>query len=214
MDQARRVRANGVESRQKILDAATEIAGERGYDGTSIALVSERSGLPASSIYWHFKDKDALLAAVVERSYGRWLAGVGGWAAPGPDATRHEVLRAMLVQTAKSLLDAPDFLRLGLMLTLERRPEQVSARSVFLAVRAEAHRRTTDAFQQLFAELDADDVRQLATLSMAIADGLFIANEIDGDSIDLFAAFDSAVVALLAAAQRFANRVDGRLIDE
>ena len=60
--------ANGEESRQKILDAATAIAGERGYDGTSIALVSERSGLPASSIYWHFKDKDALIAAVIERS--------------------------------------------------------------------------------------------------------------------------------------------------
>ena len=57
---ARRRRANGEESRQRILDAAAEIAGERGYDGTSIALVSERSGLPASSIYWHFEDKDAL----------------------------------------------------------------------------------------------------------------------------------------------------------
>ena len=37
--------------------------------GTSIALVSERSGLPASSIYWHFEDKDALIAAVIERSF-------------------------------------------------------------------------------------------------------------------------------------------------
>ena len=42
---------NGEASRQRILDAAAEIAGERGYEGTSINLVSERSGLPASSIF-------------------------------------------------------------------------------------------------------------------------------------------------------------------
>src|SRR3954467_12146339 len=72
MAEARRRRANGEASRQRILDAAAEIAGERGYDGTSINLVSERSGLPASSIYWHFTDKDDLIAAVIERSFTRW----------------------------------------------------------------------------------------------------------------------------------------------
>ena len=60
----RRKRANGVESRQRILDAAVQIAGERGYEGTSMAAVSAKCGLPASSIYWHFTDKDDLIAAV------------------------------------------------------------------------------------------------------------------------------------------------------
>lgn len=72
----RKKRANGVESRQRILDAAVEIAGERGYEGTSIAAVSAKCGLPASSIYWHFKDKDDLIAAVIERSFDTWLAAV------------------------------------------------------------------------------------------------------------------------------------------
>ena len=47
----RRRRADGERSRRRVLDAAAKIAGERGYDGTSIAAVSARSGLPASSIY-------------------------------------------------------------------------------------------------------------------------------------------------------------------
>ena len=55
------------------LDAATEIAAERGYEGTSIGAVSAKCGLPASSIYWHFKDKDDLIAAVIERSFANWL---------------------------------------------------------------------------------------------------------------------------------------------
>ena len=41
--------------------------------GTSIALVSAKCGLPASSIYWHFKDKDDLIAAVIERSFAQWF---------------------------------------------------------------------------------------------------------------------------------------------
>src|SRR5262245_56436999 len=70
----RRKRADGELSRERILDAATEIAAERGYEGTSIGLVSKKCGLPASSIYWHFKDKDDLIAAVIERSFGQWFA--------------------------------------------------------------------------------------------------------------------------------------------
>jgi AcrR family transcriptional regulator len=202
----RRRRANGEESRQKILDAATEIAGERGYQGTSIALVSERSGLPASSIYWHFKDKDALIAAVIERSFGRWLAGAGAWVPLRPDATRSELMAAMMQQTAKALLDAPDFLRLGLMLALERRPEEPSARLMFLRTRDEAYRRTVAAYRELFTELDDAAVRDLATFTMAMADGLFIAKEIDGDAIDLLDQFETLAAAVLAVADHLATR--------
>ena len=118
----RKRRANGEASRQRILDAAAEIAGERGYEGTSIALVSERSGLPASSIYWHFTDKDALIAAVIERSYEEWLDRVSAWAPSSSDASRHDRMAAMMERTARTLSESGDFLRLGLMLSLERRP--------------------------------------------------------------------------------------------
>src|SRR3712207_7163102 len=48
--------------------AAAEIAAEHGYAGTTIARITERSGLPASSVYWFFEDKDDLLAAVDRKS--------------------------------------------------------------------------------------------------------------------------------------------------
>src|SRR5690349_1443528 len=108
----RRKRADGEMSRERILDAATEIAAERGYEGTSIALVSKKCGLPASSIYWHFKDKDDLIAAVIERSFANWLA---AWQFP-TDGAPAERLQGMAIQIAKALLDSPDFIRLGLML--------------------------------------------------------------------------------------------------
>ena len=147
----RRRRADGEESRRRILDAAAAIAGERGYEGTSIATVSARSGLPASSIYWHFQDKDALIAAVIERSFDRWLAAMS---LPGPEAgSPRERITAMAIALAKALLETPDFLRLGLMLALERRPTEPTARAKFLQVRQVAGQRVTEAIRELTPEL-------------------------------------------------------------
>jgi AcrR family transcriptional regulator len=184
----RRRRADGEESRRRILDAAAAIAGERGYDGTSIATVSARSGLPASSIYWHFQDKDALIAAVIERSFDRWLAAMS---LPGPEAgSPRERMTAMAIALAKALLEAPDFLRLGLMLALERRPTEPTARAKFLQVRQVAGQRLTEAIRELAPELSEASVQRLTTYAVAGADGLFIAREIGGDEVDLIALFE------------------------
>jgi AcrR family transcriptional regulator len=205
-DRPRRRRANGEASRRKILDAATEIAAERGYEGTSIGLVSERSGLPASSIYWHFKDKDALIAAVIEHSFEQWLAGAGGWTPRTADESERERLQAMLQRTGKALQESSDFLRLGLMLALERRDPEPTARRAFLSVRQESLKRTGTAFAELFADLDADAVHQLAVYTMALADGLFIASEIDGNEATVVTDFDMLSAALLGAVDHLRTR--------
>ncbi|MFD5793094.1 TetR/AcrR family transcriptional regulator [Streptomyces diastatochromogenes] len=184
----RKQRANGVESRRRILDAAVEISGERGYEGTSIAAVSAKCGLPASSIYWHFKDKDDLIAAVIERSFETWLAAVE---LPGDEAgTPLERVTAMAANVARSLAATPEFLRLGLMLALERRPKEPQGRTVFLQVRGIAHQRTGDMLRTLFPELDEDAVRTLTTYAIAGADGLFVHQEINADAGDLVEMFE------------------------
>jgi AcrR family transcriptional regulator len=206
MAKARRKRAHGEESRQRILAATAEIAGERGYEGTSIALVSERSGLPASSIYWHFQDKDHLIAAVIEESFNRWLEGMHAWVPPRPGATREELLSAALRRTAKALTDAPHFLRLGLMLALERRAEEATARTMFLQVREQAYKQIVAAYEAFFAgELDARAVRSLATLTIAAADGLFIAHQVE-QTVDLGESFELLAAAILGAAAHVGSR--------
>jgi AcrR family transcriptional regulator len=197
----RRQRADGEASKRRILEAATEIAVERGYEGTSIGLVSERSGLPASSIYWHFKDKDALIAAVIDHSFEMWLANAGGDDEEADSASVEETLTAMMKRTMTALLESSDFLRLGLMLTLERRAEEPTARRRFLTVRDEALQNTIATFGRIFPRLDAHDLRQLAALAMATADGLFIANEVGGDSAGVVAAFDVLAAAVHGAAR-------------
>ncbi|MFB7908725.1 TetR family transcriptional regulator [Kitasatospora sp. NPDC056076] len=198
----RKKRANGVESRQRILDAAVEIAGERGYEGTSIAAVSTKCGLPASSIYWHFKDKDDLIAAVIERSFATWLAAVE---LPGEEAgTPLERVTAMAVSVAKSLIAAPDFLRFGLMLALERRPTEPRGRTVFLQVREIAGAKIAEMARELVPDLDEESVRLLTAYAVAGADGLFVQREINGDGVDLVAMFELHARLVYEAATRMA----------
>lgn len=201
---ARRKRANGVESRQRILDATVEIAGERGYEGTSIAAVSAKCGLPASSIYWHFKDKDDLIAAVIERSFETWLAAVE--LPLEGTGTSLERVTVMAANVARSLVDAPDFLRLGLMLALERRPVEPRGRTVFLQVRDIAAQKVAEVAGTLFPDLDDESVRTLTSYAVAGADGLFVHREINGDAVDLVALFELHAQLVHDAATRMASR--------
>src|SRR5262245_7349506 len=194
----RRKRADGELSRARILDAATEIAAERGYEGTSIGAVSAKCGLPASSIYWHFKDKDDLIAAVIERSFATWRT---AWQVPEDGAVEDRFV-GVAEQTAKALLDSLDFIRLGLMLVLERRPAEARARTMFIQVRNEALQRFAENFREFVPQLTDAEVRQLATYAIAGADGLFIAKQIGGDAIDLVALFELHGRAIYDTAQR------------
>ena len=202
----RRKRADGELSRERILDAATEIAAERGYEGTSIALVSAKCGLPASSIYWHFKNKDDLIAAVIERSFAGWLK---AWQVPD-EGTARDRLVGMALQIAKALLDSPDFIRLGLMLALERRPVEPRARAMFIQARAQTYYDLAETMRGFTPELTDAQIHQLATYAIAGADGLFIAKEVGGDAVDLIGLFELHAQAVYDTALRLISEDAGQ----
>jgi AcrR family transcriptional regulator len=197
--ETRRRRSNGEASRLRILDAAAQIAGERGYEGTSINLVSERSGLPASSIYWHFKDKDQLIAAVIDQSFQRWNEALSQPFAVPDGATEDEAFHMGLRHTGEALARFPDFLRLGLLLILEQRPQEPTARSRFMAARRETAASVAGLYQRTFPDLGRSAIGQLVTLTMALADGLFIAG--DAGEVELDSAFDLLATAVLSTAR-------------
>ena len=51
----------------RILDAAEDLFAENGYSATSLADVADRVGIRSPSLYNHFKNKEALYQAVLER---------------------------------------------------------------------------------------------------------------------------------------------------
>jgi TetR/AcrR family transcriptional regulator len=53
--------------KEEILDVATRLFAERGYEGTSMNDVAERVGMRKASLFYHFATKDSLYEAVLER---------------------------------------------------------------------------------------------------------------------------------------------------
>ena len=67
MSDGRKLR--GEATRERILASARELFGERGYEGTSIELVLEASGVARGALYHHFASKAELFDAVAERVF-------------------------------------------------------------------------------------------------------------------------------------------------
>ncbi|MER5755330.1 TetR/AcrR family transcriptional regulator [Streptomyces sp. NPDC002088] len=204
-----RTHQQGDESRRRILDATLEIAAERGYDGTSVALVTERTGLPASSIYWHFGNKDGLIAAVLEHSYRAWREHAPDWDGDAPPERRGEALQDLLREVGQAFVDKPEFWRLGLMLALGKHPKEPAARTRFLQVRAESLERVAGWWTRVLppdALAQAPDTpRILALLNVATTDGFFLASRAGGswDFVQLLSLF---AVGLDAAATYLVER--------
>ncbi len=55
----------------KILKSAYELFAEKGFNGTSIRMIAEHSGVNKALIHYHFKNKDALLEELLDRYYER-----------------------------------------------------------------------------------------------------------------------------------------------
>jgi AcrR family transcriptional regulator len=53
--------------KEEILDVATTLFAERGFDGTSMNDVAGRVGMRKASLFYHFETKDALYEGVLDR---------------------------------------------------------------------------------------------------------------------------------------------------
>lgn len=63
----RRTKNEAEETRSRILDAAERLFSERGVSRTSLEDVAQAASVTRGAIYWHFKDKRDLFAAMVAR---------------------------------------------------------------------------------------------------------------------------------------------------
>lgn len=54
-------------SRERVLVAAAQIFNEKGYSGTTMRDVGRAVGLQAASLYYHYRSKDELIEAVLDK---------------------------------------------------------------------------------------------------------------------------------------------------
>jgi AcrR family transcriptional regulator len=193
-------------SRERILDAAFEVICDDGYSGATMAKVAKRAELPVGSVYWHFENKDLLLAALIETSFERWHSQVAATLQPGPgEGLEEHIARIFGSAEPGRQYDAADFWRLGVILSVEKSVREQVARERFLTIRqrqrAELAAWWRNAMPDALVAHDPDLPERLSGFALALQDGNAIAGA-SGESIQSFRPMLAAsLVHLVAQAQ-------------
>jgi AcrR family transcriptional regulator len=58
-----------MKTKEKIVESTFLLSMEYGYDNVSIKQIKEKSGIAASSIYHHYKNKDAILSYMIQKYF-------------------------------------------------------------------------------------------------------------------------------------------------
>lgn len=94
---------------ERVLDAAEDLFAEKGYDATSLGDVADVVGIRSPSLYNHFRNKEALYSAVLERMIARF-----GF--PLVEMLNDEVTHAKVLEWLEKMIvlhnDNPNFARL------------------------------------------------------------------------------------------------------
>lgn len=200
----------GAQSRRHILDAALDLMARCGYAAASISAISKQSGLPVSSIYWHFESKEGLLVAALEDGARTFVDGLPRF--DDVEGTREERLGLVLAELARRLSKQPRFLRLLILMALEHRHTDSRVLSSIQKIREQVIDKTAEtiAAALLPASYPAREElsRQLATYILIVADGAFIAHQIDPkvNLDEVFALQLRAAVALLPPEEKSPRR--------
>jgi AcrR family transcriptional regulator len=146
-------------TRDQLIEVATGLFAEHGYEGTSIEAVLAAAGVSRGALYHHFAGKDALFEAVLETMEGRILAEMAEAVRDAPDAisTLHAASLAWIdlagdpVIQQVLLTDAPSVLGWKRMRAVGDQNALGAARATWAAVAAEG--RLSPEFADPFAHM-------------------------------------------------------------
>ncbi|MEJ2718871.1 MAG: 3-hydroxyacyl-CoA dehydrogenase NAD-binding domain-containing protein [Deltaproteobacteria bacterium] len=163
-------------SRAKILEAATELFGRKGYHGSTIENITRAAGISRGALYWHFESKSDVLGAVVERLQKEYLDRfIEETLQAGPKAS--DRLRRIFKFNARFAVEHTDLIHCLRTLSLELSPsEDVHSRAFFDIVTKQRNflvRILTDAQQEGVIRSDID-ATMLAAIILAIHDGIIL----------------------------------------
>ncbi len=102
----RPTREEAVRRDVRLLDVATNLFMERGFDCTSIDAVAETAGVSKPTVYARYRDKRDLFAAVLRVTIQRWLAPLSAAAEAakvnpkGVETTLHDLSRHVLAHAS------------------------------------------------------------------------------------------------------------------
>ncbi|PRX45989.1 TetR family transcriptional regulator [Prauserella shujinwangii] len=165
-------------TRRRLVDAAVECLAERGWNGTTVAVIAERAGVSRGAAQHHFPTREDLVAAAVEYLGEEQISELRARAAALPDGpSRAEPVAEMLLD----LYTGPMF-RAALHLWVAASTDE-NLRAVLVPLEArvgrEAHR---VAVELLGADEARPGVRETVQATLDLARGLGLANLLTDDT--------------------------------
>ncbi len=123
---SKRLTPQGAESRERLLLGAIDLISESGYAATSVDAICRHAGTAKTALYWHFKSKEGLLNAIIERVNEDWIREINeSTNAVGDPGERLD----RLITAMRSIVEnKPHLLRLLLSILLERGAESQETR--------------------------------------------------------------------------------------
>ncbi|WP_051215002.1 TetR/AcrR family transcriptional regulator [Granulicoccus phenolivorans] len=177
--------SQGERTVDEILDTASRMMSEQGYDGVSVAALSNEVGVNVSSIYWHFGSKAGLLAALMERGAVRYFAEIDrAMAAPPPLASASERIAWAMAQVVDVVSSHREFLRLLMLLGLHSRdqPTIEGVQRVWAEGRASVYRHLRWALSGEYGqEIAAAIADEIVDFTVVHINGAFLSSEIRAD---------------------------------
>ncbi len=107
---------------QRLIDVATRLFLERGFDGTSIDAVAEAARVSKPTVYAQYGDKRGLFAAVLKLEIARWLAPLSAATEMQFDTPSDASIEQRLVELGRQLLSiscGADAVAFGRILTAQ-----------------------------------------------------------------------------------------------
>ena len=176
MTDGRRIR--GAATRERALEAASTLFAANGYSATSISMIAEAAGLRSQSLYHAFGSKEGMLAAAMEQAAEQFF-GELGYASSAPDPEQ------AIERLGECFERSPLFLRLFLVLVLERRDGDPSLLDSAIAVRERGRRMAVEFLGPHLTGLEPGLRERLladiGSLFMMLLDGAFIARQLNED---------------------------------
>lgn len=92
----RRTKADALQTRESLLDAAESLFAQQGVSRTSLQDIARAAGCTRGAIYWHFKDKADLFNAMMARTTLPMEDGLAQLDAPGRTDPLADVLQSSM----------------------------------------------------------------------------------------------------------------------
>ena len=175
--------------REEIIEKATQLFAEYGYKGTSFALVANAVGLTEQGVLHYFPSKVHLLQAVLEnredKEVEKYSKHING------EKKNVTELFSLLEEVVGEGEEIPSLIQLFTVLAGESIRSDHPSHDYFV----ERYRRGRKLYVTQFLTLNEgnlgseDDLEELASLIMAVMDGLQIQWLLDPENVDMVASF-------------------------